>query len=113
MPGTESFTPLQLLELRSEMEEHFALQLRSMTNGQPNDASSVNDPWSPKGPTDSDGLDAVRHDRTPARLAAITAALRRVETGDFGKCARCGSRISFDRLVEMPEVTLCIACDET
>jgi RNA polymerase-binding transcription factor DksA len=94
------------------MEEDFARLLRSMTTGQVDVSYSTNDAWSPE-ESESDELDAVLHERQQARLAAITAALRRFDTGAYGKCARCGSRISFSRLSVMPEATLCRACGGT
>ena len=112
MPKTHSFTPSQLRELKSEMETDFARLLRSMTDGRADDSYSSDDAWSPE-QSESDELDAVLNERQQARLAAITAALRRFDTGAYGKCARCGSRISFDRLSVMPEATLCIACGGT
>lgn len=113
MPKTQSFTPSQLRELRSEMEGDFARLLRSITNGQASGSSSANDAWSSELQSESDELDAVLHERAQARLAAITAALRRFDNGTYGKCARCASRIAFGRLVAMPEATLCIACGGT
>ena len=113
MPNTLSFTPSQLRELRSEMEEDFARLLRSMTGGQAYDSSSANDAWNAETQSEADELDAVLHERAQARLAAITAALRRIDTGAYGKCARCGRRISFGRLTVMPEATLCAGCGGT
>ena len=112
MPKTESFTRSQLRELRSEMEEDFARLLRSMTNEVADASYSPNDAWSPE-QSEPDELDALLHERQQSRLAAITAALRRIDTGAYGECARCGSRISFGRLSVMPEATLCIACGGT
>lgn len=112
MPRTQSFTPSQLRELRSEMEVDFAQLLRSMTNGQEDGSYSADDAWSPE-QSESDNLDAVLHERAQTRLTAITAALRRIDTGAYGKCVRCGKRISFRRLSVMPEATLCITCGGT
>ena len=109
MPNTQSFTPSQLRELRSEIEEDFARLLRSMTNGHTDDPYSIDDVWSPE-ESESDHLDAMLHERQQARLAEVTAALRRFDSGTYGECARCGSRISFDRLSVMPEAMLCRAC---
>ena len=94
------------------MEEDFARLLRSMTTEQEDAAYSTNDAWNPE-QSESDELDAVLHERQQARLAAITAALRRFDTGSYGECARCGSRISFGRLSVLPEATLCRACGGT
>ena len=110
MPKTRSFTPSQLRELRSEMEEDFARLLRSMTNGQSFELPSDDGARRSEPQSDLDELDEVLHERAQDRLAAITAALRRLDTGTYGVCARCGSRISLGRLTVMPEATLCSAC---
>ena len=92
------------------MEQDFARLLRSMSNTHATVASSAHDSWSKEPTSESDELDAVLHERAQTRFAAITAALRRFETGDYGKCARCGGGIPFARLAVMPEATLCIRC---
>ena len=43
-------------------------------------------------------------------LAAIDEALKRIEEGTFGTCARCGKRIAEERLEAMPYATKCIDC---
>jgi RNA polymerase-binding protein DksA len=43
-------------------------------------------------------------------LAAIDAALGRIDQGTFGTCARCGKPIAEERLEAMPYATLCIEC---
>ncbi len=45
-----------------------------------------------------------------ARLAAIDAALGRVEAGTYGMCESCGNPIPEARLEALPEATLCVAC---
>ena len=44
------------------------------------------------------------------RLAAIDAALARVEKGSYGDCEECGEPISPARLAARPEARLCIEC---
>lgn len=41
-------------------------------------------------------------------LAAIDAALGRIDDGTYGRCERCGSDIEPDRLEAIPWATLCI-----
>ena len=41
-------------------------------------------------------------------LAAIDAALARIENGTYGRCERCGKEIEADRLDAIPYATLCI-----
>ena len=45
-----------------------------------------------------------------AELIRIDAALARVEAGDYGICAKCGSDISDARLDAVPETPFCAAC---
>ena len=43
-------------------------------------------------------------------LAAIDAALGRIENGTYGTCVNCGAQIPPERLEAMPWATLCIEC---
>ena len=43
-------------------------------------------------------------------LAAIDAALARIEAGTYGICVNCGAHIAPERLEAMPWATLCIDC---
>ena len=44
------------------------------------------------------------------RLAAIEAAIRRIDDGSYGECMECGEPVSVPRLNARPEARLCIAC---
>jgi len=46
-----------------------------------------------------------------ARLAAIEAALRRIDDGSYGECRECGEAIASARLFARPEARLCIDCE--
>lgn len=43
-------------------------------------------------------------------LRNISAALSRIESGDYGYCAKCDELISIARLEVDPAMTLCIQC---
>ena len=43
-------------------------------------------------------------------LAAIDAALERIEAGSYGTCQTCGKQIGDDRLEAIPYATQCIDC---
>ena len=46
------------------------------------------------------------------RQNQIEAALRRLETGKFGICSRCGKEIEIDRLRAKPYARYCVRCKE-
>jgi len=48
--------------------------------------------------------------RGRAALAAIRAALSRIEAGNYGWCVACGSPIAVSRLRAEPEADRCLAC---
>ena len=43
-------------------------------------------------------------------LDQVDAALRKVEDGTYGKCARCGKSIEAARVKALPHASLCISC---
>ena len=49
----------------------------------------------------------ARRNRERARL---TAALERIDSGEFGYCVDCGEDIAEERLTLDPGITLCISC---
>ena len=48
--------------------------------------------------------------RRAGRVKAISAALARMDEGEFGYCEGCGERIALKRLELDPTVTRCISC---
>ena len=50
--------------------------------------------------------------RETAELAAVDAALKRIEDGVYGLCADCGVVIPAPRLHAAPEAARCIDCQE-
>ncbi|ERM81512.1 hypothetical protein P872_10360 [Rhodonellum psychrophilum GCM71 = DSM 17998] len=45
-----------------------------------------------------------------AKLKALHNWSAKLGTTEFGKCSRCGNEININRLLFMPESTLCIHC---
>jgi DnaK suppressor protein len=43
-------------------------------------------------------------------LTQVEAALRRLDEGTYGVCARCGNPINPERLEALPYATYCITC---
>ena len=55
-------------------------------------------------------LDMTLEDNTREALAEVSAALARIESGEYGTCAQCGKQIAAERLEAMPTATMCITC---
>ena len=54
---------------------------------------------------------AMRLKALRADLRRVEAAVRRVEAGEYGYCARCGEAIGLHRLEADPSAALCQACE--
>jgi len=48
--------------------------------------------------------------RQQNQMLRIENALKRIEIGTFGVCARCGKSISKDRLDAQPDAIACVQC---
>jgi len=57
-------------------------------------------------------VDGAEARRDAAALCAIEAALRRVERGDYGRCADCGEAIALARLQLEPAAERCAPCQQ-
>lgn len=55
-------------------------------------------------------LEFALDEHESAELAAINAALSRIEAGSYGQCTDCGVQIPQARLHAAPEAPRCIAC---
>ena len=53
-------------------------------------------------------VDFTLEEQEQRLLAAIDAALGRLDDGTFGQCERCGQPIEEERLEALPYATLCI-----
>ena len=60
---------------------------------------------------DSEVVDALGNEARE-ELAKISAALRRMDKGEYGLCMECGSEIKYGRLEAHPYADECIDCAE-
>lgn len=60
---------------------------------------------------DSEVVDALGNEARE-ELAKISAALQRMDAGDFGLCVECGDKINDGRLQAYPYADECIDCAE-
>jgi RNA polymerase-binding protein DksA len=54
--------------------------------------------------------DLALRDRNEQHLAAVDAALIRLDDGTYGTCVRCGRPIAPERLDALPWAAYCIDC---
>lgn len=57
-------------------------------------------------------LEFALDERETAHLAAVVAALTRIEAGTYGECTDCGTHITAARLHATPEAARCVHCQE-
>jgi RNA polymerase-binding protein DksA len=55
-------------------------------------------------------IDYTLEENSERLLAAIDAALQRIEDGTYGTCTNCGQPIATERLDALPYTTQCIDC---
>lgn len=56
-------------------------------------------------------LDMALTDLETRELGAVSEALRRLKSGDYGVCTDCEADIPFDRLKVEPWALRCVACE--
>ncbi|WP_265447949.1 TraR/DksA family transcriptional regulator [Flexivirga meconopsidis] len=74
--------------------------------------SNADDEHDPEGRTiavDRSMIDTLAKD-AEAQLAAVDAALARLDAGTYGVCERCGAPIADGRLEARPTATVCTDC---
>ncbi|MBK1613328.1 molecular chaperone DnaK [Rubrivivax gelatinosus] len=60
---------------------------------------------------DERDVDMALSDLELREVGAVSAALRRLHAGDYGRCADCDAEIPFDRLKAEPWALRCVACE--
>jgi DnaK suppressor protein len=80
-----------------------------------NDQSRVND----NAAADADAAEQVGHMQVSAikenldrSIIQVRKALSRIKLGRYGVCERCGKMIDTDRLMIVPETTVCVDCEK-
>ncbi len=116
MPRTRKLSKAALARLRAQLEAEREQLLAEMVVL---DATQVVGMWRDSG-YDDDYADtgSATFERERAQSLALNArriltqiedALKRVESGSYGLCERCGKPIESERLEALPYATLCLA----
>lgn len=79
------------------------------------DSRRISDNASP----DTDAVEQIGHAKAKAlenqvnrKLIQIKKALTMIKIGKYGICEKCGKMIDTDRLMIMPETTVCVKCEK-
>ena len=96
----------RLHELRADV--HAAEQVRRASGDA--HAQEVSDRKDEAAQQQRSDLDATQEARDIAEMAAVEAALHRLDAGTFGDCAACGEPIPIQRLMVQPAALCCAPC---
>jgi len=79
------------------------------------DPRRINDNASP----DTDIVEQIGHERVKAlegqinrKIIQLKKALAMIKIGKYGVCESCGKMIDTERLMIMPETTVCVSCEK-
>ena len=110
-------------EILKPVEEHLNAELNKLSKRKAD--IEVEDPFNDRtrlddnAAVDTDAAEQVGHMQANAvkqaldrSMIQIRKAMSRIKIGKYGLCERCGKFIDTDRLMIMPEFTLCVACEK-
>lgn len=110
-------------EVLKPVEEHLSAELNKLSKRKAD--IEVEDPFNDRtrvddnAAVDTDAAEQVGHMQVNAvklaldrSMIQIRKAMSRIKIGKYGLCERCGKFIDTDRLMIMPESTLCIVCEK-
>ena len=100
-------------EMKAELEEQLAA-LQTRLAGIKKDASHEYPGDSAEQAQERENdevVDAIGNE-TANSIAAVNAALERIESGSYGICGSCGEQIGKARLKALPEAIYCIDCSD-
>jgi DnaK suppressor protein len=104
---------LRLEELRQRQREELEARLRELRESSvPTETVDVRDVEALTDNSSNSGVGAALVQITSRTLQDIESALRRLKTGNYGKCSECRSDIPEARLRAMPFAERCRDCQE-
>ena len=103
----------QLLTQQSELLAQLAAQRGGVIGRAEVAAEHFGHPEDPRAQVATEReLEFALGERETAHLAAVEAALARIEAGSYGECTDCGALITAARLHAQPEAARCVHCQE-
>ena len=103
----------QLLTQQSELLSQLAAQRGGVIGRAEVAAEHFGQPEDPRAQVATEReLEFALGERETAHLAAVEAALARIEAGTYGECTDCGAAITAARLHATPQAARCVHCQE-
>ncbi len=103
----------QLLTQQSELLAQLAAQRGGVIGRAEAAADHFGQPEDPRAQVATEReLEFALDEHETAHLAAVEAALARIEAGTYGECTDCGTQITAARLHATPEAARCVHCQE-
>ena len=103
----------QLLAQQSELLAQLAAQRGGVIGRAEVAAEHFGQPEDPRAQVATEReLELALGERETAHLAAVEAALARIEAGTYGECTDCGAAITAARLHATPQAARCVHCQE-
>lgn len=110
-PGQRAQLEAALMVRRQELERQLAEHLHGQTRAErAHDVLTQDGDDAPQRLPERD-IAAALTNQEQAELERVTAALQRLERGDYGRCVDCGIDIPFDRLKAEPWALRCVDCE--
>jgi len=118
--GEDAWTPAELAEVLSELEEQRAHSLGIVAEQEAELSGLMRDSGDGAGQDQADlGATTFERDHEMSvlnserdKLAQIDRALARIADGTYGVCESCGQPIGKLRLMAFPRATLCMTCKQ-
>jgi RNA polymerase-binding transcription factor len=102
-------------KIRKKLEQERAELLENITGEQKklnNYAVSNPDPSDLADKSFYQDITQVQLNHLERQLEEVEAALKRIDSGEYGLCAKCGNPINPERLEAMPEAIYCMDCKQ-
>lgn len=108
---TVTLTPARIARLEEELRCELTRVKRRMGDVRPQDVQAEHH-WRDADidPVHGDTLATEVYDMLQARCGVILEALDRIRRGTFGRCIVCGEPIPYERLIIVPETSVCVTC---
>ena len=103
----------QLLSQQSALLAQLAAQRGGVIGRAEAAAEHFGRPEDPRAQVASErALEFALDERETVHLAAIQAALARIDAGTYGECTQCGAHITAARLHATPDAERCVHCQD-